>query len=97
MNKSESHRHSVKISRAPNEPEHRWVLQKSHVEDELVEAFQVCEEFDRRFERLRKDDSVLEMKLIDCGGDMNRIQLDEKEVDRVVGNEERPFAKGQDD
>ena len=40
---------------------------------------------------------MLEMKLIDCGGDMARIQLDEKEVDRIVENEERPFAKGQDD
>ena len=53
----------------------------------LSEAFQVCDEFDRNFDSLKKDDAVLQMKELDSNADMMKIRLDEKEIDRILKNE----------
>ena len=53
----------------------------------LSEAFQVCDEFDRNFDSLKKDDAVLQMKELDSNADMMKIRLDDKEIDRILKNE----------
>ena len=53
----------------------------------LSEAFRVCDEFDRNFDSLKKDDAVLQMKELDSNADMMKIRLDDKEIDRILKNE----------
>jgi len=53
----------------------------------LSEAFQVCDEFDRNFDSLKKDDAILQMKELDVGGDMMKIELDCHDIDMILKNE----------
>lgn len=53
----------------------------------LSEAFQVCDEFDRNFDSLKKDDVILQMKELDVGGDMMKIELDCHDIDMILKNE----------
>lgn len=56
--------------------------------DELSEAFQVCEEFDRNFNSLKQHDIVLQMKALDSDGDIRKIELDTEDINRILKNEE---------
>lgn len=82
------HRHCIKLSKIPNEPEHVFMPQEeTFVDKELVEALLVCDEFDRNFNEIKKNDVVFQMKEIDSNYDIAKIVFDQDELKRILKNE----------
>lgn len=81
------HRHCIKLSKAPNEPEHVFIPQETFVDEELVESLLVCDEFDRNFNEIKKNDVVFQMKEIDSNYDIAKIVFDQDELKRILKNE----------
>lgn len=90
----EHHSHTLKLS-MPHTLKNPVFPKKVHVDEipvdddmmELSEAFQTNEQFDNTLLKISENDAILKMKMIDCGEDMNRIELDAMEVERIVKGE----------